>query len=504
MMRRMMLLGAVLLATSSCGKDAPAPRTWTFESSGPPPTRDQLWGLAPLRADAGVVVTSVAIDELVTLVAQVRAGLRDAPYPAALAWLADTLSVAGIDLLDPSAAEAAGVNLSLGLAVFSDGEDVVLAVAVADAARFQRAMTAARQRCRESAGMALCATSIPGQTMPELMRDDAARALAGARGEIELLARDGEIELAASVRVARGELEATARIRGLWAPLPPPRRSPLLDQLGDAAHSGVVVADLAGLRPRLEAALPIATAPALGQLLTALRGDVVGVTNPGRAGEHSTRFGVDDPATLRDLLEACTPLDVPGLLRAVPGDDGCVLQGLGIGAAGRTHIEGDTLVSESHAAVARPAAAATAAPAPPAALAGPWTVLAWGHGHGAVAPLAMRADLHEPRLVQLIVWAAAHLDDLAIGVRPAADGRFELWLRVGTIWRHSDAVIAALSPVLAAAARAEDVTADLAAIAAREPAFAEAHAMGGGGLSAAVGVVSLLVTAYVLFEVPPG
>jgi hypothetical protein len=457
---RSLAVTSLLLAACARPAATPVPQT----------TADDLWRLAPAGCRTGIVMTGPALASGLTTVRAVVASMRRSALPTA-ATLAAALHRNGIDFLAPDGPD--GLDLTRGMAVFEVDGDVIVVYPARDPAAFVQGPS---RNCRVHAGYAACGAS---DRLATLGTGDAGAAAAARparlRGAVELVIDNAGTPVTGAIVVERGVLEIRVGIAAPM-PLPTPAASPLLARLRSAPASGAIAVDARGVLPLFADRLAGTDfAP-----LAALRGDLVGVSLAGPDVRLWLALGLADVAAAQRVIDRCDELSnllfalraSGGRCTATPTTTMIPLPPLEV------HIEGDVAIVETAGAHAE---RGTPAPEIATLVEVPGLVAAWGRGISwrSAMPAPPRHDQ-----APSIPWLYERLDELAFVVRPVA-GELEITLRVGTVFRNPDDVIARVDAILAPDQRPAAVAAALTALAGASPdsPLARSVAMGPGGLA---------------------
>jgi hypothetical protein len=447
-----------------------------------PPDVDAMWAMAPAKADAGMVVSGRALALAEGALIRFEELGRASPELGALVGqLEQTLGAAL-----PGGRVARWSDLGMagdrGFAIFHlPGGAALLVTPVVDRAKFVAVTGARADQDGDHVGADVC-RSIGGRYLctddPALL--DAARAEPAGRramklhGDVEVWVARSLFEKSPAVELT-GDLEAAAMVAPgrITARVHVPARGPAIDALakmdrikapGAADAAGIFVADLApalAQLPRGRGAFGISDA------LRALGGSIT-VTAPPGTMDLDARVALRDADAIGQVLARCDRFAPDGSgITATPTADGCRvhvdLPQAPPGFDFDAWIDGDTLRASRDRATPPKAAADV----PPTEIGrelgdGSWTTVAWGRG-------AMTRSLSLPGAPTAVYQTPFFaLAELGLGVRAGDDGVDGL-VHVRTIWDNPDAVIAALAPVIAKAARGEDIAPDVSAIAAKFP-----------------------------------
>jgi hypothetical protein len=442
--------------------------------SAPYAGTDALWRMAPAQATTGIAISGEAAEALVTTLA-----LAHASDPALVGRLEAFVGAPSAALRDREALRRSGVEVRRGAALFRLHDEAIVLVGVSDEAAFRAGLGASLGTCRAVRGYMAC--SHAPAALDEIGADPdtalvraAAEMPTGYRGNVQLLHVPFEhgipdVGVVGALQVTRGAVEGRLLLRGDQKPFPVADRTPLARSLDGADVGGAVVLDL-----RQVLTLEYGLGAMLGDAATMFRGDAVLVVPPGDEPRARLRVPLKDPGTVRSLLAGCSTLARDGL-SARPKGAGCelTLTQLPIGP-----VTGFAQIVDGELRIDLGAAATSRAPLPDgvrAVFSEAWTLAAWSR----VETTALSgATSTLPTELRAMVSAAVHLDEIGVAQRSTDDGT-ELWLRVGTVWRNSDAVLAEVEPILA---RFESgpILEEVRAVARRHPGSPLAAAAGAG------------------------
>ncbi len=502
-------LGLVVAASSTgCkGKGSGAPRTSPSTESN-----DHLLSLAPADAKVAVVASGRALAQLDSAVARLRQLARtDAAVADGLKFVDEALTK---ELGLPGGVQLASLGLTSdrGLALFVLPDDRTISIwPVADRAAFRAAfrgkagsdgaddlsLDGHALRCREAKGVYACADDLA--LLDQLGTGSLAGkpAAAGARGDIEVVASFREEQttnVAATVVLDGGGLIARLRMTG-----------PAMMAMTALAQATVTLP--AG---RASGLFGLALSPSmlgepddgpLGAVLSSVRGDVTGMVPSGVA-DLDVRVPLKSSGAVRALLDQCDRFPLPDDLTATRDGDGCLLSVKGdLPFTASVRVVGDVLrISRS-----RRDPDTAGGPAPTALgrelASTPWTMAVWGRGSSlAVADAGAWSGLGANPGVDaaLMALALGYLTEFGLGLRVHDDG-LVMTLGVRTALGNPPAVIDALAPLVARMGRGEDVSAQIAALAAAHPGtpFADDFAAGHVGLMVPVAGIGMLAAVVI-------
>lgn len=533
-MRSAILLACAALALAAC-KKASSPVAAPVAPPAAPALTDPLWAYAPAGTTMALVIADGALVALHAGAARGLAELDRAPGGAPIvAWVREQLAPIGIDVLDPAALAAVGVDLSRGAAMFRGPRGDVVLLPVSDPARLRALSGNRTEGGADRIGELWCKTSGERYVCSEHRAGvDAAIAGGGGalvrswpremRGHVEMLVPPDVMERGAPIErlqgmrlgavIERGGVTVRARLlgkpSGVFAGVVG-ERSPLADDLAGQQPVGLLIIGAARQweskikeLPELDedrTKLPGGVTGA--ELVRSARGDLVGHGLPGAPAHGVIRLGLTGDHPMRRLVAACgdlAPLVPRGITLARRGDHCAVTVEPGALApllAGlptmtfEAHVEPGALVID----VGGPPGPTGARPGlePFAAelLSGRPFFAVWGRG--VVGSSFSAAMDPEAPIVGLAVWAVQHLNELGLAFHVEEDG-VQFDVRVRTLWANPDDVVAAVQ----AAAALPDPGAALHRIAAQHPdtPFARDLAAGPAGLH--VQLTALAATAAV-------
>jgi type II secretory pathway pseudopilin PulG len=488
-MRKLWLVGLALLG---CRREA-APAMSTVVS---PKAADALWALAPADMTTGMIATPRALQLLEGGVASLDGHVRSTPE---LAIVRSFLDEGFAKIGGPFTTLAdLGLDRSRGFAVFNGPRGPVLIVPVGDRAklhaRFGLGTDAGPDKlgpltCKTIAGAYACAV-----TAEELARLGTAKLPAAlnqldARGDIEVVAKEGPIDVAAVAQLERGALvirgvtKAPPQITGQFGAARKPRADTGKTSAFAIASLGAV---LRSLPPQ-----PLAGDVSLADLGRSISGPVtVSIANGSLIPD--VRIPLSDPVPARTLLAHCDEL-IPAPMRAPSQEPGvCRIVVPQYTMTLDIWVTDTELRLGSKAPISAPSVAMTAFGTE---LAGSeWSVGLWGRGtllgtSGFVLPPDM------PGNAQAMLRALALINELGLAVRFEGDSTtFVIGAR--SVWSNPPDVTAKILAIPEAElARGQSDTAVAIARTSPTSPFASDFAAGQGGLmvpTAAIGMLAAI------------
>jgi hypothetical protein len=446
----------VALVAAACGGSA-KPKAQTSAYPAAPVTssvQDALWDLAPPDADLGIVVSARGLTALEHGWRDVQTLIERDPELASLAgpmknlltkvWGSDDVTLA-----------TAGIAPDRGAALFvGPGKDELLLLPVVDRDKFLMKVKGVRRRHDDVVRDMICK---PLDAMYACVEDPRAfarvgkgtlgrlRSFAGARGEIEVIARKHESarkrEGMVAVQLSRGTLVLRGAMRDTSLPL-----------AGHVLAAGKPPVDLAtsaafavlNLGPMFDA-LALPTPPPLiddisaATLVRKLAGPIL-VTLPAGSTSFEMQLPLADIGPARALVERCTEIPALARLKATTKAGRCTVRMPDFALEIEAWIEGNQLRI-------RRSGTGQAEPVTPTAMAselatGDWAVAAYGRG-----TIAAEGDRYPiPREIDKTVLAAALrlvsvFNEAGFGMRADGD-TLRFYLGVRTLWANPDDVVA--------------------------------------------------------------
>jgi type IV pilus assembly protein PilA len=518
---------------------------------------DPLWALAPADVDVALVIADRAAASVQTGLVTVVHALEQSPVTAQLAReIRESLTVAGIDLLDQAKLAAVGIDLGRGAAFFMSKTGPVAVLPVGDRAKLVAAVGGKSEAgvdrlksdmvCKDLAGRYACATQ--AALLDQLGKGGSSPVAswpAELRGHIEVYASPAQLAgsplpailsgtegVRVSARLERGGATVRAHLTGKPAgPLAGavPAKTRLLADLADQAPSGLFVLQGAALwktfQSRALEGVPPMQLPggaALDEVVRSVDGDIVAYAPSGAPERGFVRIGLSSVEPMKKLLAACDQLAAgapPGVTIAKKGERCAVGVGraaLGmVGGAGET-IEAELWVDEKLGALVAgfgdQAGTSTARPPLPTLareiLDQPHLFAMWAQGsiattpsfHGSADLLAVRGMIAMP----ILFWLH-RLNELGLAVRVRDDG-IHAALRVRTLWANPDPLVAEADKLFEELAQGKADVARVQALAARYPDAPLAHDVQAGGagfvlLAAPTGTIAAIaIPAFVGYQ----
>lgn len=483
---------ALLIAITGCKKED------SSKTAPPPANTDALWRLAPPDVLGGGVAADGTLATLHGGLVTFLAALDKAPGGAAVAaQVRAKLTVDGVDIADPAALTAIGIDLSKGAAIFHAKNTDVAVLPVVDPKKLVAKVGGSSKDgidkldddmfCKPRSGRYVCAKSAAGldlvgkgtspvSSWPAEMRGDieayaAAELVQDDMGPFQVSSTQG---VRASARLERGgatlRLHVTGTPAGQMAQAQS-ARSPLVKGLADQAPTGLFILQAGHLWDPIKekaiaenGAAPLPGGATVKEVLGAVTGNLVGYVLPGPPGRGIFKVGMTDVAPVAKLVAACAQVGAfapPGVTVAKKGDHCRVTVNPSL--MGATGVTAEGLPpSISFEVWAEPGAmvvgvgnldgkAAGAPPLSPFAaelLGHSWLMAGWGEGSvasEASRPVAslMAARVHQVPAGDLILWSVFHLSELGLGMRSDKDG-IHMIARVRTIWSNPAPLTAAL------------------------------------------------------------
>ena len=517
---------ALFIAITGCKKED------TSKTAPPPANTDALWKLAPPDLLGGGVVADGTLARLHSGLVTVLAALDKAPGGADVAGkIRAGLVQKGVDITDPAALKAIGIDLSKGAAIFHAKATDVMVMPVTDPAKLVAKVGGSSKDgidkldddvfCKLMAGRYVCAKTAAGLDLvgkgtspvaswPPAMRGDiegfaAAELIQKDLGPFQVSSTQG---LRASARLERGgatiRLHVTGTPAGQMA-LAQSQRSRLVKGLAEQAPTGLFILQAGHLwdpvRDKAIAengAAPLPGGATVKDVLGAITGNLVGYVLPGPPGRGVFKVGMTDVAPMAKLVAACDQLGAlapPGVTVGKQGDHCRVtvspsLMG-GMYAAAPSSISFEVWTEPGAMVMAIGDLTGKAAGAPPVSpfaaelLAHSWLMAGWGQGSvasEASLPLAtlLRTRIHQVEGGDLMLWGLFHLSELGVGLRSDKDG-IHMVGRIRTLWSNPAPLTAELEQRIDAFVGGKaDALSDVAALAKKNPDSPFAHDLRAG------------------------
>lgn len=296
------------------------------------------------------------------------------------------------------------------------------------------------------------------------------------------------------------------------APLREQPSSDLISALAAKKPTGVLTVRATSLWNQVRASIPggalgmpLPGGVALGDLVGAFSGEVVGYALPGEPG-GVIKLGMSDTGPAAKLVGACESLVIGPVTKAALSGDRCTLT-VQVPDVPMDPFDVQLWVGGSYLGLGIGDISDRSSARPIAAIANEliverWTMAAWGYGSIFSVPGIAATQAQQigeiPEEAKVALWAGLHLSELGFALRGTDDG-VEMMTRFRTVWSYSDDILGELEPIISAVAGGDFTAAKkVGALADKHPGSRlAADVEGGAGIYASAGLVGVLTAVAV-------